>query len=44
MRNTESPRRSRIPERIDAGVSSLDFFRLGALSFEQPDLERFPPP
>jgi 1-deoxy-D-xylulose-5-phosphate reductoisomerase len=30
------------PERIDAGVPSLDFFRIGALSFEQPDLERFP--
>jgi len=30
------------PERIDAGVSSLDFFRIGALSFEQPDFERFP--
>jgi 1-deoxy-D-xylulose-5-phosphate reductoisomerase len=30
------------PDRIDAGVSSLDLTRTGALSFEQPDLERFP--
>lgn len=30
------------PERIDAGVSSLDFFGTGALSFERPDFERFP--
>ncbi len=30
------------PERIDAGVSQLDLFRIGALSFEQPDFERFP--
>jgi 1-deoxy-D-xylulose-5-phosphate reductoisomerase len=30
------------PERIDAGVSSLDLFRIGLLSFEQPDFERFP--
>jgi 1-deoxy-D-xylulose-5-phosphate reductoisomerase len=30
------------PERIEAGVSSLDLFRLGLLSFEQPDFERFP--
>ena len=30
------------PERIEAGVSSLDLFRIGALSFEQPDFERFP--
>src|SRR3989442_15805095 len=30
------------PERIDAGVSSLDLFRIGVLSFEQPDFERFP--
>jgi 1-deoxy-D-xylulose-5-phosphate reductoisomerase len=30
------------PERIEAGVSSLDFFRKGALNFEQPDFERFP--
>ncbi|OWY40202.1 1-deoxy-D-xylulose-5-phosphate reductoisomerase [Xenophilus sp. AP218F] len=30
------------PERIEAGVASLDFFSLGALSFEAPDLERFP--
>ena len=30
------------PERIDAGVPSLDPFRVGALSFERPDFERFP--
>jgi len=30
------------PERIDAGVAALDFFGAGALSFEQPDFERFP--
>src|SRR5258708_12654720 len=30
------------PDLIDAGVSPLDFFRIGALSFEQPDFERFP--
>lgn len=30
------------PERMDAGVSSLDFVRLGELSFEAPDVERFP--
>jgi 1-deoxy-D-xylulose-5-phosphate reductoisomerase len=30
------------PERIEAGVSSLDLFRVGLLSFEQPDFERFP--
>lgn len=30
------------PERIDAGVSSLDLFRVGALTFEKPDFERFP--
>ncbi|MGC2517969.1 MAG: 1-deoxy-D-xylulose-5-phosphate reductoisomerase [Burkholderiales bacterium] len=30
------------PERIDAGVSSLDLFRIGSLTFEQPDYERFP--
>jgi 1-deoxy-D-xylulose-5-phosphate reductoisomerase len=30
------------PERIDAGVSSLDLFRIGQLNFEQPDFERFP--
>ncbi len=30
------------PERIDAGVSSLDLFHIGPLSFEQPDFERFP--
>jgi 1-deoxy-D-xylulose-5-phosphate reductoisomerase len=30
------------PERIDAGVASLDLFRVGSLSFEKPDFERFP--
>jgi 1-deoxy-D-xylulose-5-phosphate reductoisomerase len=30
------------PERIDAGVPSLDLFRIGVLNFEQPDFERFP--
>jgi 1-deoxy-D-xylulose-5-phosphate reductoisomerase len=30
------------PGRIDAGVPSLDLFRVGQLSFEQPDFERFP--
>jgi 1-deoxy-D-xylulose-5-phosphate reductoisomerase len=30
------------PERIDAGVPSLDLFRIGPLSFERPDFERFP--
>jgi 1-deoxy-D-xylulose-5-phosphate reductoisomerase len=30
------------PERIDAGVTPLDLARAGALSFETPDLARFP--
>ncbi|HYT16109.1 MAG TPA: 1-deoxy-D-xylulose-5-phosphate reductoisomerase [Burkholderiales bacterium] len=30
------------PERIEAGVSSLDLFRIGALTFERPDFELFP--
>ncbi|WP_159877145.1 1-deoxy-D-xylulose-5-phosphate reductoisomerase [Aquitalea denitrificans] len=30
------------PERIEAGVNSLDFFSMGSLTFEQPDLVRFP--
>lgn len=30
------------PERIEAGVGSLDFFSMGSLTFEQPDLARFP--
>ncbi|MBI2309167.1 MAG: 1-deoxy-D-xylulose-5-phosphate reductoisomerase [Rhodocyclales bacterium] len=30
------------PERIDAGVSSLDLFRIARLDFEAPDEERFP--
>jgi 1-deoxy-D-xylulose-5-phosphate reductoisomerase len=30
------------PERIDSGVPSLDLVQIGRLSFEAPDLERFP--
>jgi len=30
------------PERIKSGVSSLDLVKMGALSFEEPDLLRFP--
>ncbi len=30
------------PERIDAGVNRLDLARIGQLSFEAPDLRRFP--
>ena len=30
------------PERIDAGVPSLDLFALARLDFEEPDLDRFP--
>jgi 1-deoxy-D-xylulose-5-phosphate reductoisomerase len=30
------------PERIESGVRSLNFFELGALNFEAPDLRRFP--
>uniref|UniRef100_A0A8W7P2H0 PDZ domain-containing protein n=1 Tax=Anopheles coluzzii TaxID=1518534 RepID=A0A8W7P2H0_ANOCL len=30
------------PERIEAGVASLDFFSMGSLTFERPDLQRFP--
>jgi 1-deoxy-D-xylulose-5-phosphate reductoisomerase len=30
------------PERIDAGVRSLDLFEIARLSFERPDFERFP--
>ncbi len=30
------------PERIEAGVSGLDLFRVGRLDFEAPDFERFP--
>jgi 1-deoxy-D-xylulose-5-phosphate reductoisomerase len=30
------------PDRIDAGVASLDLARIGQLGFEPPDLERFP--
>lgn len=30
------------PERLAAGVESLDLFRVGRLDFEPPDLQRFP--
>jgi len=30
------------PERIAAGVSALDLFGIGSLTFEKPDFERFP--
>ena len=30
------------PERVDAGVASLDLARIGALQFSLPDAERFP--
>ncbi len=30
------------PERIEAGVASLDLFRVGQLDFEAPDRQRFP--
>lgn len=30
------------PERIDSGVSSLDFLTIGQLEFEAPDTKRFP--
>lgn len=30
------------PERIDSGVASLDLCRVGKLTFEEPDLQRFP--
>ncbi|MFI3246082.1 MAG: 1-deoxy-D-xylulose-5-phosphate reductoisomerase [Ferrimonas sp.] len=30
------------PERIDAGVEPLDFFKVGALTFEAPDDNRYP--
>jgi 1-deoxy-D-xylulose-5-phosphate reductoisomerase len=30
------------PERVDAGVGALELARLGALTFEAPDHERFP--
>jgi 1-deoxy-D-xylulose-5-phosphate reductoisomerase len=30
------------PERIEAGVASLDLFEIAQLSFERPDLQRFP--
>lgn len=31
-----------LPERIESGVASLDFYHLGDLSFRQPDTQRFP--
>ncbi|AJK46953.1 1-deoxy-D-xylulose-5-phosphate reductoisomerase [Burkholderia plantarii] len=30
------------PERVDAGVAQLDLAQIATLTFEQPDLERFP--
>ena len=30
------------PQRLGAGVESLDLFRVGRLDFEEPDLDRFP--
>ena len=30
------------PERIEAGVAALDLFQVAQLTFERPDLERFP--
>ncbi len=30
------------PERIDAGVDTLDMFEIGRLDFERPDYDRFP--
>ena len=30
------------PDRIDAGVTPLDLFKIGRLDFEEPDFERFP--
>jgi 1-deoxy-D-xylulose-5-phosphate reductoisomerase len=30
------------PDRVESGASRLDFTRLGALTFEAPDLKRFP--
>lgn len=30
------------PERIHSGVNALDFFQLNALTFEKPDMQRFP--
>ena len=30
------------PERIDAGVTSLDLFKIARLDFEKPDFDRFP--
>ncbi len=30
------------PDRIDSGVSSLDLFKVAQMTFERPDMERFP--
>ncbi len=30
------------PERVEAGVESLDLFKIGTLNFQTPDLKRFP--
>lgn len=30
------------PDRIQSGVNSLDFFKMGQLDFEKPDTDRFP--
>jgi len=30
------------PDRVASGVETLDFYRIGALTFEQPDEERYP--
>jgi 1-deoxy-D-xylulose-5-phosphate reductoisomerase len=30
------------PDRIEAGVESLDLFKVGTLNFQAPDLKRFP--
>lgn len=30
------------PNRLESGVSSLDFFKIGQLDFEKPDTEKFP--
>ena len=30
------------PERVEAGVESLDLFKIGTLNFQAPDLKRFP--
>jgi 1-deoxy-D-xylulose-5-phosphate reductoisomerase len=30
------------PDRVDAGVETLDFYRIGQLTFERPDNARYP--